>query len=408
MDEIVLKEVPGLYADALFGVGRKAEALQVAEQTSEHLLTLPAARLETVVVALFNLGVLQQSCGLIEDSIRSMTRAATLASSTPQSTSTSSSTSDMANTSMTTSTTSSNQVSDEVIATLSSFLGTALLRLSRKTDAIPYLTAAVDSRERMLKTEPYDDDLRNNFVHSIEALSAAHLELDDSDNSRLTWERASLVLEYGGDTSGWLQTEMQTSKQELEKVAVSPSQLAGVHHRHAKALIACNTLDSLQDSLTLLKNASDTYRTLDDKHALLDSLEDLANAYEALAYKMNGDSDIPSNAFIEEQAAVFGECLVLGQALNGAYNQDNARYLCNLAIFTSAQGETDRARNLVKAALYICEKNDVDSEDEIYARAQTLLLMLTGSKSDASGSGDAGSSKPNAKSRGDRLKTGKM
>ena len=425
LDEMVLKEVPGLYAEALFALGRNVEALHVAAHTAERLLSLPDARLETVIVTLFNLGVLQQSCGHIDESIRTMTRAVGLATSSSTSNSNPNSSSPSTSTlphssesspsiSVHSNISTTKRVSDEVIAALNSFLGTTLLRLNRKTDAITYLTAAVDSRERMLRTNSQDEELRNGFVQTIEALSAAHLELDDSENSRLTWERASLVLEYGGDTSGWVMSEVQKSKQEMEKTAVSPSELAGVHHRHAKALIACNTLDSLKDSLKLLKTASDTYRTLGDRHALLDSLEDLANAYEALAYKLNGDADIPSNSFVDEQVAVFGECLALGESLNGAFNLDNARYLCNLAIFTSTRGEVDRAKDLVKAALYICQKNKVEDEEEIYARAQTLMLMLSSAEHTAVSAAAAGNTassdkiKSSTRSRGDRIKTGKM
>jgi tetratricopeptide (TPR) repeat protein len=389
LEEVAREGIPGLYAEALFAEGRSGDAKTIATSASERLFQLPHIPTEVLVISLFNLATIEQHCSLIDDSIRTYKRAIAVAKGThkakPNSSATSHADTNPPENTQSGSTETNlakdlNQVSPHLSAMLHSNVAGLMLSQGRKAEAVPHLKATVDLREALLKQNPEDEGLRNLYVRSIEALSGTHLEMNRSDASQLVWERASLVLEYGGDSSEFIAKELEQVEQELQHPPTSKSQLAAVKHRHGKALVACNTQKSLNDAIKPLRFACDTYRELDDKLGLLDALEDLSSAYEALAYASTNEhasKEVQPNAFLDEQIANFGECLAVSEALYGAMNPENARYLTNLAIFTAARGEKSRARDLIRAALYICDKAALGPEEELVARAQTVRVFLT-------------------------------
>lgn len=430
-EESVLAEIPGLYAEAIWTLADEEERLQqsqgglsasaqaqrstpsafiTAQRADAIKLNAEAANVlhdlyrvhkrvpaEPVVVAFFNLALMQQASDQIDAAIASYKRASAICQQIVSEHQIALSTYTQARSQTPHQDIDSSpskapvqEITDETIALIHANLATLLLDLGRKSEAIPVIHVAVDCRERLLKQDVLSEQLRNDYVSTIEALSAVHLELGDSESSRRVWERASLMLEYGGDTAGWLKTELQASKKILDDTSsqASPREMAAVRHRHAKALIACNTADSLANAVEPLKLACETYRHLDDKASLLDALEDLSNAYESMSYNVIQSAAAPSSAtsassmaptmkpFVDEQSAVFGECLSLSESLHGAFYLENARYLNNLAIFAAEKNEAERARNLVKAALYICEKVGVDPSDSIYATTRTLHALM--------------------------------
>lgn len=222
-----------------------------------------------------------------------------------------------------------------------------------------------------------DEGARNAYVKAAEALSSL---FNQSDAARRVWERASIVLEYGGDAAGWLSKELEVTQKELNEVQegeTSEIHLADLQHRHAKALLACNTRESLEMALKSVESAENSYRSMKRSQELLDTLEDKMAILESLTQIKSGNSGEISQEFVKEQIDIIGECLSLSGELNGPFSMENAKFLLNLSIFTSADRQLDRAVDLAKAAIYICEKAEVASNDEIYMRSKTVLQMLS-------------------------------
>jgi tetratricopeptide (TPR) repeat protein len=378
--ESVEAEIPGLYAEALWSIGRKEEALAAAKRACELISALPPNTMhpEPVAVAYFNLALMQQDLKHTEACIQTYKDAAMICQNSRLHAPNSSADSV---TQGETALSNSHAISDDIVAAINTNLASLLMRAEKRVEALSHAKISVDCRERLLKQDPTDFKRRNEYVMAMEALSALQLEMGDSEASRITWEQASLVLEYGGATEGYIQQEIEESRQEVKKEHSTPADVAAVNHRHAKALLACNTPESLKDALSPLTLACETFRQIDDKVSLLDALEDLSNLNEALFHSANKNQEArpsanPGVSFVDEQVAVFGECLALSEALYGAFYRENARYLNNLAIFTFERGENDRAQDLAKAALYVCEKCKLDEGDEIYAHSKTLMLMM--------------------------------
>lgn len=442
-EEVIRSEVRGLYAEALWSLHfssnsqiasknmKKAKSTQIHDKPvsfserahiemkkqCDALFTIHSIPAESLVVSLVNLALIEDSSNLLNNAINTLEMAASVCknpfqfvipSPTPEEVNDGSEEASAKNSFPEFTTEDLAVVSDKVSAIVFENLGRLLSKSSNETAsggseeeiskmvsenddiivkrAVESLSLVVDCRERMLRTNMNDEELRNAFVAAVETLSEFHLKKNNSSASRLVWERASLVLEYGGDSQGWLTKEIESSRQEVNETKNSKGENAAALHRHAKALLACNTSSSVSDSLAPLTKACHLFREIDDKHSLLDALEDLAIAYETLAShpppsssSSSPSSDPLSSAFIDEQIAVFGECLALSGELNGPFHPDNARFLLNLAIFTSARRELPRARDLAKASVYICQKNQMAPSEDVFARAKSVLAMLSSS-----------------------------
>ena len=249
--------------------------------------------------------------------------------------------------------------------------------LHLRNEAKSHLENALNLRESILKLNPQDEEARNAYVRAVEALSSS---FESSDASRLVWERASIVLEYGGDAAGWLSKELETTQRDLNEAQngdISESNFAALQHRHAKVLLACNTEESLSKAIKLIEEAEKTYRKQDAPRELLDVLEDKMATLESLAQARKSPTNDPSAHFVKEQIEIIGECLNLSGQLNGQFSIENAKFLVNLSIFTAADQQFDRASDLAKAALYICEKSGTSADDDILSRAKSVLSMLS-------------------------------
>lgn len=378
--------------------GPKA-ALALSQHYSDLLFSLPYVPAESLVISLINVGLLMDALQLFDFSIRIYKRALDIcttpksfiktssnkkgqksSSSDPNSIDSSSpslgSLSDL---------TALSSISDHVKSIVHSQLASALMSdptrgkdAATRSEAKSHLESVVTLREDALKRNVGDEDARNAYVKAVEALSSF---FDSSDASRLVWERASIVLEYGGDAGGWLSKEIEQSQHELIEAQnesnISGANLAALQHRHAKALLACNTQDSLDKAIKLIHQAESTYRQLEMPRELLDVLEDKMASYESLSQLRAVSPDKPGTEFIKEQLDITAECLNMSGQLNGPFSIENAKFLVNLSIFASADRQIDRAIDLAKAAVYICEKAGSSHDDEILSRAKSVLSMLS-------------------------------
>lgn len=377
--------------------GPKA-ALALSQHYSDLLFSLTHVPAESLVVSLINVGLLMDALQLSTYAIRVYKRAHDICVSPKSSIKLSSGNEGRKDASSASNSkdasapsfdsladvTSLSSITNNVKCIVHSKLASALLtdpKLGKdaavRSEAKSHLESVVNMREASLKQNMGDEGARDAYVKAVEELSSF---FDSSDASRLVWERASIVLEYGGDADGWLSKEIEASQHELNEAQgsdISASNLSALQHRHAKALLACNTQDSLNKALKLIDQAEATYRQLEMSRELLDVLEDKMAIYESLSQLRSSSSNKSGTDFIKEQIDVTAECLSLSGQLNGPFSFENAKFLVNLSIFASADRQIARAVDLAKAAVYICEKAGVPAEDEIFSRAKSVLSMLS-------------------------------